>query len=619
MSRHRNVRNMIEEDYYDYDEYDDYDDDYVAPPKKPASAGKSKGKPQTPAPTKQTTKKPAGPAGKTADKSDSEAASNQQRSLSKTAPEAEAAAAAVITSATVTTSRAAISPLRSSETASATTATTFMSSNASLSSSATNSLKIPDVLLRERIAATTPGSNSRVPFTCVILGHVDAGKSTITGQLLVSTRSDGISSAGTSGRISLSSNHRNSAPTNIAWLLDEDEKEREHGITMDVHVKQFATATRYNMVLQDAPGHADYVPAMITGTATADGALLVVDATDFHTAFDAGQLKEHAVLARGLGVPQIVVVINKMDLLGWSEESYESIVHQLKQFLVQTLSFSANKIRFVPASGMTGENVVNLPPPPECQAWYGENSPTLFQALDEFDVPAPGKLLEKPLRILLTDVAGGEGPQQGSRNGVSVRGKVVQGWVRTGESNLVVLPVGDETSLQKLSSLHTNDFREANQAGKTERDNGRQEYAAAGETIDFVVTGIDVTRLSVGNCLARATARPPLAKLCRAKIWVLASVSLPIIRGAQAIFHSHHLDIPCYFSDLVCTLKKDGSILRQRPRALTSNTQAIVEITLSHSIVMEPFQDCRALGRFVLRRGGDSIAVGRIETVTVQS
>ena len=141
----------------------------------------------------------------------------------------------------------------------------------------------------------------------------------------------------------------------------------------------------------------------------------------------------------------------------------------------------------------------------------------------------------------------------------------------------------------------------------------------AGELVDVVLTGLDPSRISTGNILARPGRQPPLTTKCRAKIFVLEGLTVPIIRGAQAILHMHYLDVPCHLSGLLQTLKPNGSntttVLKERPRVLTAKTQAVVEITLHYPICMEAFADCRALGRFVLRRSGASIAVGRVEQV----
>ena len=358
---------------------------------------------------------------------------------------------------------------------------------------------------------------------------------------------------------------------------------------------------------------------MITGTSAADAALLTVDATDLHTALHksgGGQLREHVYLARGLGVNQILVVFNKMDLVGWDNATrYAAMEAELRAFLTQQVGYPAARVRCVPVSGLTGTNIFASSSKNKAaesldedtmklRSWY--KGPTLQEALDQFEPPVQQqqKLLEKPLRIVVSDVLDGSG------TGVAVRAKVVAGWAKQGEP-MVVLPVGDETTLTKLSSLHSNSV-----APPQQQASERRLYCVAGELIDCTVSNIDAQRISTGSILARPNFRPPLASRCRAKIFVLDGITIPLIRGAQAIFHMHHLDIPCNIAVLVRTLKADGtSVLKERPRALTKSCSAIVELQLAVPVCMEAFADCRALGRFVLRRSGDSIAVGRIEEV----
>jgi len=367
---------------------------------------------------------------------------------------------------------------------------------------------------------------------------------------------------------------------------------------MDISTQTVSTA-QHSVVLLDAPGHADYVPATITGVAQSDGALAVIDATD---AVLPGQLREHLVLARGLGVTQILCVVNKMDLCDWDEAVYEQKCRQLKEFLTIKAGYTVDKIRFVPCAGLSGVNLYQKPRAATV-GWY--KGPTVWQALDGFgntnNSNTNNKLalaLKKPVRILLQDVTGEQG------KGVACRGKVVQGWIKQGE-RVQVLPVQDTAVIHKMHSLQPQVTDSAE----------RLKYAAAGEMVDMVVTGVDLVRLSVGSILARANAMPVQASLCRAKVWILEGLTIPIIRGAACIFHMHQLDVPCHLPRLVKTLKSDGTTGKERPRALTANTQAVIEIKLNMPIAMESFSDCRALGRFVLRRGGDTIAVGMIEQV----
>jgi elongation factor 1 alpha-like protein len=666
MSRHRNVRQLVEDDYYDDDyddDYDDYDDGYTggssnmqakkkkAPvvvqqvaAKKAQLPPKGNGKSSTPPPpSKVPPPKPA-------------VAKAQQ----KLQPKAQLQTKETNTSA----SNLATSP-SSSDTV--TPASPQCANQKNTASSVTASLPVPQILRR----TSTGPVVSDVALTVVVLGHVDAGKSTVTGHLLHGTTSlkkshhRSSNSSGNSG-----GSHRQQQPINYAWILDEDEQERAHGVTMDIATKVLALdpnvtylqsptppalssssssertiiwtpPPHVSIVLQDAPGHADYVPAMITGAALADAAVLVVDATDLQggTALEAGQLREHVYIARGLGVSQLTLVVNKMDVVGWDQQGvYRAMEHKLMDFVTRTVGYPAHLVQCLPVSGSTGTNLFPSVAKPKTasgpsiisnsmdnatallRSWY--HGPTLLEALYRLKPPIAQneQLLEQPLRIVVSDVLD-------TSSNVTVRVKIVSGWVKQGET-VVVLPVGDEAVFAKFHSLHqsnhaaaapvTQTLSKTDSALRTER----RLYGAAGELLDGVLVGIDAQRVAVGSILVRRGAqyyRPVLATQCRAKIFVLDGVTVPLIRGAQLMFHMHHIDVPCYCTALIRTVQseRNGSngTVQERPRALSKNMTAIVELQLAVPVCLETYVDCRALGRFVLRRSGDSVAVGRIEKV----
>jgi elongation factor 1 alpha-like protein len=642
MSRHRNVKQLVEDDYYDDDDYDDddyyddYDDGYsggnsTLTASKSKSNNTKKVQPQSkPKVSATTTINKRAPQQSSSSSSSSSTTTPQQRQLpTNTTANNHVPAPPQLSPPPPpgfhnhhhidTTNRTMTEqPLLPPPPPSTTTGPTVVV------------LEIPSILLRPTKDDRPIQQNHRIPLTVVVLGHVDAGKSTITGHLL---------SGGGGGSAVQQRNHRSSntaPPTNYAWMLDEDEQERVHGVTMDIATKPFVWTTtttphhpassslqrepQFDIVLQDAPGHADYVPAMITGTAAADVAMLCVDATDVPTALGTGQLREHAYLARGLGVNQILIVLNKMDVVGWDQSTvYQNRKELLMDFLIQQVGYPPSRVRCIPLSGLTGTNIFPIQSgcnpkllddgTKKLRLWY--NGPTLVEALDTFEPPASQQLhksLEKPLRIIVSDVIESSG-------GVSIRAKVVSGWVKQGET-ILVLPVGDNAVLSKFNSLHTTQGLTQQQQQQQQQ---RRQYCAVGEILDCVIAGLDAQRISIGSILVRSSSRPPITARCRARIYLLDSggtSQVPLIRGAQMIFHMHHLDVPCHVTALIRTLKPDGmTTLKERPRAISKNCTAMVELLLAVPICMEAFSDCRALGRFVLRRNGDSIAVGRVEQI----
>ncbi|KAH7297987.1 hypothetical protein KP509_25G022100 [Ceratopteris richardii] len=196
-----------------------------------------------------------------------------------------------------------------------------------------------------------------------IVGHVDAGKSTLMGRLLHIL-----------GQVSKKEMHKyereakqsGKGSFSYAWVLDESSEERARGITMTVAVAQFETP-KFHIVVLDSPGHKDFVPNMISGASQADAAVLVIDACT--GAFEAGmegegqgvgQTKEHTQLVRSFGVEQLVVAVNKMDAVEYSEDRFNAIKTSLRPFL-KHCGFKESGIRWIPLSAMENENLVTQP------------------------------------------------------------------------------------------------------------------------------------------------------------------------------------------------------------------------------------------------------------------
>lgn len=481
----------------------------------------------------------------------------------------------------------------------------------------------PEVLaaLRSRHGAggkdpAAAGSPLRSHLSLIVLGHVDAGKSTLTGRLLLALRH-------VSPRL-LAKHQRDAAALGkasfaLAWFTDEDEGERERGVTVDVATK-FARTQNFDLTLLDAPGHRDFVPNAIRGTAGADAGLLVVAATtgEFEAGFArgeggggaGGQTREHAVLSRGLGVTQFVVAVNKMDAAepAWSAARFADVKGQVLDFL-KASGFQEKRITFVPVSGLTGVNVVreedgrtkreNEEGWKALQRWY--TGPTLVEALDAL-VPAKREF-EKPLRLIISDVSS-EGRT------VMARGRVAQGLMRTGDG-VVVLPSGDAAVAARVR-------RETAAGGADHAVDDvpvLRGCAAAGDTAEVELRGIDAARLSPGCvlCHRHPSLRPPVRRRFEARVLVMERLSMPLIRGATLLLHMHSVDVPAVLSKLMSSER--GGTTRQRPRALTGGVTAEVEVALSERLVLEASRECKALGRFALRRGGETVAVGLIDRV----
>jgi bifunctional enzyme CysN/CysC len=221
----------------------------------------------------------------------------------------------------------------------------------------------------------------------VVVGHVDHGKSSLIGRLFHDTGSL------PEGKVEAIRTmcERRGMPFEYAFLMDALQAERDQGITIDVSQIHFRTAERH-YVLIDAPGHREFVKNMVTGAAQADAAVLVVDARDGMQE----QTRRHAYLLHLLGIHQVIVAINKMDLVGYSEPRFQQVAAQVKEYLAD-LGIDLQHTLMVPVSARDGDNIVF---PSKTMTWY--EGPTLTSSLDHFQPPLTS--LELPLRLPIQDI-----------------------------------------------------------------------------------------------------------------------------------------------------------------------------------------------------------------------
>ncbi|TCD66818.1 Hsp70 suppressor, GTPase facilitates ribosomal subunit dissociation [Steccherinum ochraceum] len=442
------------------------------------------------------------------------------------------------------------------------------------------------------------GKDEKKGVSLVVIGHVDAGKSTLMGRLLyelgcVDEKSH-IANERASSKMGKSS-------FSWAWELDGTTEERERGITMDVALQSLTTPHRQITIL-DAPGHKDFIPNMISGASQADCALLVVDAAtgEFEAGFErGGQTREHLLLVRSLGVSQVVVAINKLDQVQWQKDRYEDICNQLKPFLVQS-GFHPSKTKFAPVGAMGGINLVNRegPDAEPLRKWY--KGPTLVDLLDVLEPPT--RDIMSPLRFPIANVF------KGQSSSIAITGRVCGGLVQVGEK-LRVLP-GDDTAIVKSIELEDNNVQ----------------WAAAGSNVTLYLTSVDPGHVNIGSVLCPPTDLIPLTSTFNARI-IVFDIQIPITAGTSVELFHHSRDVPASISKLLCTLDRaSGTVIKTSPRVLAKGVSAEVQITLrsttmsgpaarAQPIPLEPFSANKEMGRVLVRRGGETIAAGIVTQV----
>ncbi|WRT67351.1 uncharacterized protein IL334_004322 [Kwoniella shivajii] len=454
------------------------------------------------------------------------------------------------------------------------------------------SMKTEELIAKVRKEEEESGKKN---ISLIVVGHVDAGKSTLMGRLLYDI--------GELTEKEKNANERGSKKIGkgsfaFAWGLDALGDERDRGVTIDIATTHFATPHR-NYTLLDAPGHRDFIPAMISGAAQADVALMVVDGSpgEFEAGFErGGQTREHAWLVRSLGVKEIIIGVNKMDVVSWSQDRYDDIVEALKPFLVSA-GFSAAKTTFMPLAAMEGTNVLENNAE-DLKSWY--DGPTLITALDKVEVPS--RPYESPLRIPVSNVFKG---QTAIASGVAVSGRLCSGVVQVGD-RLRAVP-GDEVATVRTIEV----------------DEDSSSYAVAGQNVTLYLSGIDSIHLSIGTVLCPTSLPVPLVNKFITQILVF-DLQSPIIAGTAVELFHHSMNLPATISKLINITEK-GQITKKNPRVLQKGTTATVELTLRSnpgsssgripSIPLETSQDNKEMGRILVRRNGETIAAGVVTEI----
>jgi len=428
----------------------------------------------------------------------------------------------------------------------------------------------------------------KIHISLVVIGHVDAGKSTTTGHLIY--KCGGIDKR-TIEKFEKEAAELGKGSFKYAWVLDNLKAERERGITIDIALWKFETP-KYTFTVIDAPGHRDFIKNMITGTSQADCAILVVASGqgEFEAGISKdGQTREHALLAFTLGVKQMIVCVNKMDdgSVMYGQARYEEIKTEVSAYL-KKVGYKPAKIPFVPISGWAGDNMIdrssNMP-------WY--KGPFLLEALDS--VNPPKRPVDKPLRLPLQDVykIGGIGtvPVGRVETGVLKPGMVV-----------AFAPAGVTTEVKSVE-MHHESLAEA----------------VPGDNVGFNVKNVAVKDLRRGY-VASDSKRDP-AKGCanfEAQVIVLNHPG-QISAGYSPVLDCHTAHVACRFSAITKKMdRRSGKALEDNPKFVKSGDACMVTLEPSKPLCVESFKEFPPLGRFAVRDMRQTVAVGVIKAVTKQ-
>ena len=419
----------------------------------------------------------------------------------------------------------------------------------------------------------------------VVIGHVDSGKSTSTGHLIV--KCGGIGER-TIEKYRKEAQEMGKGSFAYAWVLDKLKSERQRGITINIALNKFSTKTKECTII-DAPGHRDFIKNMITGTSQADVAILIISAapSEFEAGISKnGQTREHALLAFTLGIREIIVGVNKMDhpAINYKQDRFNHIKKEATTFLKKT-GFKTANIKFIPFSGLKGDNLKekskNMP-------WY--KGDTVLDTIDKMKIPS--RPINKPLRLPLQDVykIGGVGT-------VPV-GRVETGVLRPGM--VVKFSPSDLTTEVKSIEMHHTIL----------------EKAEPGDNVGFNIKGISVAQIKRGYVCSDTKNDP--AKDCidfQAQVIILKHPG-QITNGYTPVLDCHTVHVASKFVKIEQLMdRRSGKVKEENPKFIKSGDCAIINIKPTKVICVENFKEYPPLGRFAIRDMKQTIGVGVIKSV----
>lgn len=432
------------------------------------------------------------------------------------------------------------------------------------------------------------GEDKKRHLNAVFIGHVDAGKSTIGGQILLLS---GQVDDRTIQKYEKEAKDKNRESWYMAYIMDTNEEERVKGITVEVGRAHFETKTTRFTIL-DAPGHKSYVPNMISGASQADIGVLVISARkgEFETGYEkGGQTREHVQLAKTLGVSKLLVVVNKMDdpTVNWSKDRYDEIESKMTPFLKSSGYNVKKDVQFLPISGLLGSNLKTRVDKNICPWW---NGPCLFEALDAVEVPPRDP--KGPFRMPIID--------KFKDMGTVVMGKVESGSVSEG-NNLLLMP---NKAQVKVLAVYI--------------DEDKVRCAGPGENLRIRLSGIEEDDILSGFVLC-SVERPILSvSEFVAQLQILELLDNAIFTaGYKAVLHIHAVVEECEIVELMQQIDpKTKKPMKKKVLFVKNGAVVVCRIQVNNVICIEKFSDFPQLGRFTLRTEGKTVAVGKITDVS---
>ncbi|KZT24539.1 hypothetical protein NEOLEDRAFT_1170090 [Neolentinus lepideus HHB14362 ss-1] len=417
----------------------------------------------------------------------------------------------------------------------------------------------------------------------VFIGHVDAGKSTLGGNILYLS---GSIDKRTMEKYEREAKELGRESWYLSWALDSTPQERAKGKTQEVGRAYFETSSRRYTIL-DAPGHKTFVPSMISGAAQADVAVLVISARkgEFETGFErGGQTREHIMLVKTAGVSKVIVVVNKMDesTVEWSQARFKEVQDKLTPFVKAAGFNPKTDVTFLPISAYTGANVKERVSPSVCNWW---NGPSFLEYLDK--MPMVDRKVNAPLMMPISE--------KYKDMGTIVVGKIESGRLRKGDT----------------LSLYPNKIV-VDVAGIYNEMEDEVDRALCGDNVRIRLRGVEDEDVSPGFVLTSPQKPVHAVRQFEAQLAVLDHRNI-ICAGYSAVMHCHTLAEEVTLTALLHYFDKATGRKSKKPPQFAKRGQKIVAVLETvQPVCLERFVDYPQLGRFTLRDEGKTVAIGKV-------
>ena len=408
----------------------------------------------------------------------------------------------------------------------------------------------------------------------VFVGHVDHGKSTCVGQLMVKS---GIIGDQEMKKLTQEAEKQGKPGFEFAYIMDKIKEERERGVTIDLAYQKIITPKRHVTII-DAPGHKDFVKNMITGASQADAAFLTIAAKEGVQP----QTKEHLWLLRTMGVTEIAVIINKMDTVDYKEPAFTKVKDEVSA-LIKTVGIDPEKVTFLAVSGLKGDNVKDKS---DNMTWY--KGPTIYDQLDLF--AEPKKPTDLPMRMPVQDV------YEITGIGTVPVGKIETGIMKVGQK-VVVLPGrsgrGIEGEVKSIEMHHE-----------------QHQEAPSGFNVGINIRGVGKKDIARGDVICDAAKPATIAEEFTAQVAIINHPTV-VAKGYTPVFHVHTAQVPCQLTEIINKIDPaSGQPVKEKADFLKNGDVAMCKFKPLGNLVIEDSKTNPHMARFAIRDAGATVAAG---------